>query len=116
MKKLLLAALAAAAVGCASIPIPPERLEQSHATIRAAEEAGAAEVPSAKLYLQFAKDEERSARRLADKGDDRAHTMLACAQADAELALALAREAQVQRQTQQAAAAVHALETTGGER
>lgn len=113
MKRLFLAALAAAAVGCASIPIPPERLEQSHSTIRAAEELGAAQVPAAKLYLQFAKDEERSARQLAEKGDERAHTMLACAQADAELALALAREAQVQRQTQQAAAAVHALEAGG---
>ncbi len=114
MKRALCAALAAAATGCASIQISPERLEQSQSTIRSAEELGAADVPQAKLHLQYAKDLERSARRLAANGDPRAHTVLGCAQADAELAVALAREAQVRQQSQNAAYRLDSLQRFEG--
>ena len=42
------------AVGCTSAPL---RTESSTAAIRAAEEAGAGEVPQASLHLQLAKEE-----------------------------------------------------------
>ena len=114
MKQSILVAAAFAAAGCASIQIPPERLEQSRATVRGAEELGALQVPRARLHLQYAKDEEAWARQLAASGNDNAELMLACAQSDADLALALAREAQVHRQTVQAADEVNVLRAKGG--
>ncbi len=66
--------------------------EPSTSAIRAAEEVGASNVPSASLYLQLAKEELENAKGLAKKGDkEEAESMLLCAQADAELAVALSR-------------------------
>jgi hypothetical protein len=113
MKKLLFAAALVAAAGCASVPLPAERLERQQATVRAAEELGAASLPRAKLHLQFAKDEEAWARQNAKMGDENAEAMLACAQADADLALELARQNQVHQQTLRAADEVNALRAKG---
>lgn len=76
--------------GCGSSPAINR--EASTSAIRAAEEAGASNVPSASLYLQLAKEELENARGLAAKGDKKqAESMLLRAQADAELAVALSR-------------------------
>src|SRR5436190_3095162 len=98
MKRLLFAAALVAAAGCASVPLPAERLERQQATLRAAEELGAAQVPRARLHLQFARDEETWARQAAGMGNADAELMLSCAEADGALALELARQNQVHRQ------------------
>ena len=66
-------------------------------------------MPTAKLHLQYAKDETQAAKRLAEKGDENAILMMARAEADAELALALAREEQTKAQARQAVDALDKL-------
>jgi hypothetical protein len=84
---VLFAAVIAGCGGSAAV-----NKEASTSAIRAAEEAGASNVPSASLYLQLAKEELENARGLADKGDkEQAESMLLRAQADGELAVALSR-------------------------
>jgi hypothetical protein len=74
--------------GCASSP--PVNKEASTSAIRAAEESGASNVPSASLYLQLAKEELESAKSLAASDEkEQAESMLLRAQADGELAVAL---------------------------
>jgi hypothetical protein len=74
--------------GCASAP--PLRTEASTSEIRAAEEAGAANVPQASLHLQMAKEELELAKELSAKGEkEKAASMLLRAEADAELAVEL---------------------------
>ncbi len=76
--------------GCASNPAVNK--EASTSAIRAAEEVGASNVPSASLYLQLAKEQSEKAKALATKGDkEEAESMLLRAEADAELAVALSR-------------------------
>jgi len=85
------AAVAAAAIltGCASAPL---HTEASTSGIRAAEVAGASEVPQAALHLQLAKEELELAKGLAAKKEkEQAAQMLLRAEADAELAVALSR-------------------------
>ena len=66
--------------------------EASTSAIRAAEEVGAADVASASLYLQLAKEELENAKGLAAKGEkEEAESMLLRAEADGELAVALSR-------------------------
>ncbi len=75
------------AVGCASTSL---RTEATTSGIRAAEELGASSVPQASLHLQFAKEELERAQALNRNGDEeKAKSMLMCAEADAELAIAL---------------------------
>jgi hypothetical protein len=76
--------------GCGSTP--PVNKEGTTSAIRAAEEVGASNVPTASLYLQLAKEELENAKGLAAKGDkEEAESMLTRAQADGELAVALSR-------------------------
>jgi hypothetical protein len=83
---LLLATIA----GCGSTPAVNK--EPSTSAIRAAEEVGASNVPSASLYLQLAKEELENAKNLAAKNNkEQAESMLLRSQADAELAVALSR-------------------------
>ncbi|MBN1830405.1 MAG: DUF4398 domain-containing protein [Deltaproteobacteria bacterium] len=87
MLAMIIVAMAFAA-GCASTPL---RTETSTSGIRAAEEAGAANVPKASLHLMLAKEELELARGLSAKGEnDKASSMLLRAESDAELSLALA--------------------------
>lgn len=106
MRKLNFAAVAVcvAVTGCASTHVSALRLERSQAAIRLAEQQGALEVPAARTHLQRARDEQESARQLANLGDDRAETVLACADADARLAAALAEEAAMRSETERAEA------------
>jgi hypothetical protein len=76
--------------GCATVPL---RTEAATSGIRTAEEAGAATVPQASLYLQLAKEELELAKGLAAKGEDeKAASMLKRAESDAELAVVLSHE------------------------
>jgi len=85
------AATAIIAAGCTTSA--PLRTDASTSGIRAAEEAGATEVPQASLHLQLAKEELELAKGLAAKDEkEQAVSMLQRAQADAELAVLLSRE------------------------
>jgi hypothetical protein len=89
------------------------RLESTSASIRAAEEVGARDVPQASLYLQLALEQSSHARQLIAEGDDdRAAPLLMRAQADAELAVALAREAAQRHEADVATARVQSLKSS----
>ncbi len=84
---------AAALSACASFPPPNETVASSMASVRGAEEVGAADVPKAALQLQLAQEEVQKAKQLlADGENERAYYMALRAANDAELANALARE------------------------
>ena len=94
--------------GCASAP--PLRTEASTSGIRAAEEAGAANVPQASLHLQLAKEELELAKGLSAKGEKaRAASMLLRAEADAELAVALSHGDAEKSEARAAVERVHQL-------
>ncbi len=100
--------LAAMTTGCGSGPAVNK--EASTSAIRAAEEVGASNVPSASLYLQLAKEEMENAKALAAKGDkEQAESMLLRAQADGELAVALSRGDADKTEATQAIERVRAL-------
>lgn len=95
-KTLLAAALALMGSACAARRVtaepPTARLAESQATLRAAEQIGAARVPEAATYLGFAQQGVVTAQQLMSEGRyGAADLQLRQAAADAELALALAR-------------------------
>jgi hypothetical protein len=94
-KQLMMSLAILGLTGCASVPLPADRLKASETSIRGAEEVGALAVPAARLHLQLAKDETETAKKMAASGDKRALLVLARAESDAELALGLAREVTV---------------------
>lgn len=112
-RNLSLALALFAFAGCASLTLPAERLERTNASIRGAEELGAANVPAAKLHLQLARDQTAQAKKLADQGDARAPLVLSRADVDAELALGLAREAAVHAAALKAAEELAAVTARG---
>lgn len=78
---------------CASFPPPNDTMASSLASVRGAEELGAANVPQAALQLQLAQEELSKAKKLMAGGDnEQAHYMALRAGNDAELAIALTRE------------------------
>jgi len=95
--------------GCASMPMPAAELQRSQASIRAAEELGAVDVPAARFHLQLAKDQEAEGRKMAAEGDARAARVLARAECDAELAVGLVREASMHVRALQADEDLQAL-------
>jgi hypothetical protein len=91
---------------CASGPEPAEHLAASMASVRAAETAGAAQVPQAALHLKLAEEQIAQAKEMIKKDDnERADAMTIRAFNDSELALSLAREAQLKREVEQYAEA-----------
>ena len=111
MKRTLTAIVLALLGGCASTPVPAEKMASSQAAIRASEEAGAKQVPSAALHMQLAREQMEQAKQLIGKGkNDRAKSFLMRAEADAELALALTREHATQVDAQRALTEVHDLQ------
>jgi hypothetical protein len=98
---------------CASTSTDATPAANSSASIRAAEEVGAAHTPDAALYLQLAKEQFEHARQLTDAKDKgRADRLLLRAQADAELALALARSDSEKAEAQGAINKVKTLKET----
>jgi hypothetical protein len=78
---------------CASFAPPTDTLATAHASVRGAEEVGAADVPQAKLQLQLAREEVVKAEALLAEGENEsAHYQALRASNDAELAIALVRE------------------------
>ena len=86
------------AIACASAPKPTQKLADTQAALRAADEVGAQNVPQAQLYSRLAEDQLARAQKLIeDDENEKAASMLERAKADAELALALSRKAKVER-------------------
>lgn len=101
-----------AVAGCASFSPPTNTLASSLASVRGAEELGAADVPQAALQLQLAREEIAKARKLMEDGaNERAHYMALRAGNDAELAIALVRESHARSAAGQAAKRVDAAKT-----
>ncbi len=77
--------------GCGSSKVIIDK-EASTSAIRGAEEVGAANISSASLYLQLAKEGLVKAEGFAEKGEkEKAESMLLRARTDGELAIALSR-------------------------
>lgn len=96
-----LVAVSALAAGCASTPLPADRMGSAQASIRGAEVAGARNEPTAALHLRLAQENYDKATSLAKDGDtERAKLILQRAEADAELALLLAKENQERAEAQ----------------
>lgn len=107
--------LVCAATACGSFPPPNETLANSMASIRSAEEAGAAAVPKASLSLTLAREELEKAKALmADGENEHAHYMGLRAIQDAELANALAREEKARGEANKAEREVEAIAGDGG--
>jgi hypothetical protein len=113
MNKMMTSLAALGLAGCATVQLPPERLQGSEASIRSAEEGGALGVPAAKLRLQVARDETDTAKKMAASGDPRAVLVLARAESDAELALGMAREVAVHADAMQATEDLKAVRARG---
>jgi hypothetical protein len=80
---------------CASFPAPTDSLANAIASVRGAEEVGAADVPAAALQLQLAREEITKARALMAEGENEpAYYQALKATHDAELAIQLVRENQ----------------------
>jgi hypothetical protein len=103
--------------GCSGAQnVPTEALVDSQVSIRAAEEAGAPQVPDAARHLALAKEQTRDATELLNDGKrDEAALYLQRAEADAELALALAKEAPARAEAQRAMQQVQALQGSGAQ-
>jgi hypothetical protein len=99
--------------GCASVPIPPDQVDKSEASIRGAVEVGALNVPAAALHLQLAKDETAEAQTLAASGDQRAMLLMARAESDADLAIGLTREVAVHNDALKATEDLKAVRARG---
>lgn len=106
--------IALAGAACASFAPPTETLANSLASVRGAEELGAADVPKAALALQLANEEVGKAKKLMAAGDNElAHSMALRAGNDAELAIALTREDRARVAADKAKSGVEAAKTEG---
>ncbi len=98
-------------LACASYPAPQQHLADSVASVRGAEEVGAAAQPQAALNLRLAQEEVMRAKGLLHDGkNEEADFMTLRAKADADLALTLAREDTARIRAQQGESKAHAVE------
>lgn len=89
---LIVATALVAAVGCATTPVPADKLASSQASVKSAEEMNAQGEPRAALHLKLAKEQLSQAKDLMKEGEnDKARTVLSRAEADGEAALNIAR-------------------------
>ena len=98
-KMMLVVAIALA--GCATTPVPADKLARSQAAVKSAEVMNASADPQAALHLRLAKDQLAEAKALMKDGNNKqAGLVLLRAEADGEasLNLARARSAQIEAQ------------------
>jgi hypothetical protein len=101
-----------AAAGCATTPIPADKLSRSVAAVRSAEVANADQVPNASAHLRLAREQIGEAKSLLKRGDnEQASYLLIRAEADADAAMNLAREAQVKQDAMQTIESVRAMKS-----
>lgn len=101
---------------CASFPPPTESMATAIASVRGAEEVGAADVPAAALQLQLAREEVEKAKTLLDDGENEsAHYQALRASNDADLAIALVRQDEAREVAQTAKQRVETAEAEVGQ-
>lgn len=92
MMKISLVIACLAFVGCASAPVPADKLAKTSASIKSAEELNADQEPNAALHLRLAREQLASAKQLMqDNDNERAGYVLDRAGADADAAREIAR-------------------------
>jgi pyridoxal biosynthesis lyase PdxS len=92
-KTLLILAGSAWLLGCSHAPAPTDQVASSLAAVRAAEEAGAAQLPEAELHMKLAREQIAQAEKLmSDDHNAKARDKAMRARNDAELALSLTHE------------------------
>jgi pyridoxal biosynthesis lyase PdxS len=80
-------------LGCAHEPAPTQQLAGAMAAVRAAEEAGAANVPEAELHMKLAQEQiKQSEQLIAHDEGGKAQDKIMRAHNDAELALSITHE------------------------
>lgn len=96
--------VAACVTGCgASYPAPTQRMADTMAAERSAEEVGAKDIPQGQLHLKLAQEQLAQAKTLMANGENRkAEFMLVRARGDAELALAMSRAWNAKKEAQAA--------------
>lgn len=78
--------------GCATTPVPADKLASSQAAIKSAEEMNAQKEPRAALHLKLAKEQLEHGKDLMKEGEnDGARVVLTRAEADGQAALEIAR-------------------------
>ena len=98
IKTSLAIGITALGMGCAGATLPTEQVASAEASVRAAKELGASNVPRAELHLRLAQEELQQAQKSAESGDGQHGKMLLeRARVDAELAIALAHQHQAER-------------------
>jgi Domain of unknown function (DUF4398) len=91
--------VAVATAGCASYPVPVQRMADAEGATRSAQDLGAASSPQGQLHLKLAEEETAQAKQLIANGDNqRADYVLMRAKADAELAVAEAKDTTAEQQ------------------
>jgi hypothetical protein len=86
-------------LACGSAPKPTDALVNTQASLRAAREVGAGQVPDAQLHVKLAEEQVQRADKLMKDGDnEEAKRALDRAKADADLAVALAHHARAQQE------------------
>ena len=99
---LVLVGLSGLVLGCSHYPAPTQQVASSMAAVRAAEEAGAQDVPQAALHVKLAQEQLQSAQELMQKEKNKeAERKARRADSDAELAVTLAHEQAAQSKLQQ---------------
>lgn len=110
MKTMSLVVVAAALAGCATTPVPADKLARSQAAVKSAEEMDASSDPRAAIHLKLAKDQLAEATRLMKAGQNKsASLILLRAEADGEAALNLARAHYAELDAQRTIEAVKAV-------
>ena len=105
----------ALAAGCASYPVPVQRLADAEGSARAAQQIGAESIPQAQLHLRLAREGIDRAQLLISNGENkRADYVLIRAQTDAELALAEAREQVARNEAKETLDQIAALRAASG--
>lgn len=100
-------------VGCgSSYPVPQDQFAAAQSDVGRAEQAGASNVPDARLHLQLAQEDLSTAKSLMNVENEHAASLIARASAEAVLAVDLATEQKAQAQAQAAADAVTKAKST----
>jgi hypothetical protein len=94
---MIVASLSLGGLACAGSDVPVAQRADAEASIRAAQEVGAASTPEAALHLKMANDRLSRAQALVAEGEnEEAVKLLEEARVDAELAVLLARKEDAQ--------------------
>src|SRR5262245_37990648 len=92
MKPILLAAGCIALAGCASTPVPSDRLARAQVAVTSAEQMNAGSDPTAPTHLQTWRQQLDAAQSAIKNGDnDKANSLLLRSHADADVAQNFAR-------------------------